>query len=95
MKSSASGAVILSAARTPIGRLQGALGALPAAQLGATVVRAAVERAALPDPAARQEHLPRRAMCMTEGYPPPSIRRFRHAHRLRLSPQRVVSRSGP
>ena len=43
--------LILSAARTPIGRLQGALGEMTATQLGATVVRAAVERAALPDPA--------------------------------------------
>ena len=42
-------AVILSAARTPIGRLQGALGRVSAADLGATVVRAAVERAALPN----------------------------------------------
>jgi acetyl-CoA C-acetyltransferase len=42
--------MILSAARTPIGRLQGALGEMTATQLGATVVRAAVERAALPDP---------------------------------------------
>src|SRR5436190_14579646 len=40
---------ILSAARTPIGRLQSALASGPAANLGATVVRAAVERAALPD----------------------------------------------
>jgi acetyl-CoA C-acetyltransferase len=43
-------AVILSAARTPIGRMQGALGSVRAAELGATAVRAAVERAALPDP---------------------------------------------
>jgi acetyl-CoA C-acetyltransferase len=43
--------VILSAARTPVGRLQGALANIPAAQLGATVIAAAVERAALPDPA--------------------------------------------
>jgi acetyl-CoA C-acetyltransferase len=43
-------AVILSAARTPIGRMQGALGSVHAAELGATAVRAAVERAALPDP---------------------------------------------
>ncbi len=42
-------AVILSAARTPVGRLQGALGRVSAAELGATVVRAAVARAALPD----------------------------------------------
>jgi acetyl-CoA C-acetyltransferase len=42
-------AVILSAARTPIGRLQGALGNMRAADLGATAVRAAVERAGLTD----------------------------------------------
>lgn len=42
-------AVILSAARTPVGRLQGALSQVPAVDLGATVVRAAVGRAALPD----------------------------------------------
>ena len=42
-------AVILSAVRTPIGRLRSALASVPASELGATVVRAAVERAALPD----------------------------------------------
>lgn len=42
-------AVILSAARTPVGIVQGALGGVPAADLGVTAVRAAVERAALPD----------------------------------------------
>ncbi|HEX7103760.1 MAG TPA: acetyl-CoA C-acyltransferase, partial [Nitrolancea sp.] len=42
-------AVILSAARTPVGRLQGALSSIPAAELGATAIRAAVERAQLPD----------------------------------------------
>ena len=36
-------AVILSAARTPVGRMLGALGTVPAGQLGATAVRAAVE----------------------------------------------------
>ncbi len=41
--------MILSAARTPIGRLQGALSSVPAAELAAAAVRAAVERAALPD----------------------------------------------
>lgn len=50
-------AVILSAARTPVGRLQGALGTLSAAQLGAAAVRAAVERAGLPDPAQIDEVL--------------------------------------
>ena len=48
-------AVILSAVRTPIGRLQGAMGSLPAADLGAAAVRAAVERAALPDLSAIDE----------------------------------------
>ena len=44
-------AVILSAARTPVGKLQGALGTLSAAQLGAHAVGAAVERAGIADPA--------------------------------------------
>jgi acetyl-CoA C-acetyltransferase len=43
-------AFILSAVRTPIGRLQGALASVPALQLGATVVRAAVSQAGIPDP---------------------------------------------
>jgi acetyl-CoA C-acetyltransferase len=38
-------AVILSAARTPIGKFQGGLGSLPAPKLGAIAVKAAVERA--------------------------------------------------
>ena len=42
-------AVILSAVRTPVGRFRGALSGMPAAELGATAVRAAVERAGLPD----------------------------------------------
>jgi acetyl-CoA C-acetyltransferase len=42
--------VILSAARTPIGRLGGALASLKAGELGAIAVRAAVERAGLPRP---------------------------------------------
>ncbi len=40
-------AVILSAARTPIGRFQGSLSSLPATQLGAIAVKAAVQRAAI------------------------------------------------
>jgi len=40
-------AVILSAARTPIGRFQGSLSGLPATQLGAIAVKAAVERAGI------------------------------------------------
>lgn len=39
-------AVILSAARTPIGKFQGVLSSVPATQLGAIAVRAAVERQA-------------------------------------------------
>lgn len=42
-------AVILSAARTPMGRFQGSLSGLPAPQLGAVVVKAAAERAGLQD----------------------------------------------
>ncbi len=41
--------VILSAVRTPVGRFQGALSRLSATDLGARVVRAATERAALPN----------------------------------------------
>ena len=50
-------AVILSAARTPIGRFRSTLASVPASELGATVVRAAVERAALPNPAEIDEVL--------------------------------------
>ncbi|MEE8120339.1 MAG: hypothetical protein V3T55_02345, partial [Anaerolineales bacterium] len=39
--------VILSAARTPSGRFQGALSSLSATQLGAAVIKAAAERAGL------------------------------------------------
>jgi acetyl-CoA C-acetyltransferase len=48
-------AVILSAVRTPVGRLQGALSRVPARELGAAVVRAAVQRARLADLAAIDE----------------------------------------
>jgi len=41
--------VILSAVRTPMGKFQGALSSLTATQLGAVVVRAAVERARIQD----------------------------------------------
>jgi len=40
-------AVILSAARTPVGKIQGALANIPAPQLGATAIKAAVERAGI------------------------------------------------
>ncbi len=42
-------AVILSAARTPIGKFRSALGGVPISDLGATAVRAAVERAKITD----------------------------------------------
>lgn len=41
--------VILSAARSPMGRFQGALAGLPATRLGAAIIRAAIERAGLQD----------------------------------------------
>jgi acetyl-CoA C-acetyltransferase len=50
-------AVILSAVRTPVGRLQGALSHVSARELGAAVVRTAVQRAQLRDPAAIDEVL--------------------------------------
>src|SRR5262245_956391 len=50
-------AVILSAVRTPVGRLQGALSQIPARELGATVIRAAVQRAQLGNLAAIDEVL--------------------------------------
>ncbi|MBC8262661.1 MAG: acetyl-CoA C-acetyltransferase, partial [Anaerolineales bacterium] len=43
-------AVIVSAARTPIGRFQGTLSNVPASDLGAVAIKAAVERASI-DPA--------------------------------------------
>ncbi len=49
-----SDAVILSACRTPIGKFRGALASLPATELGAVAVRAAIERAGV-DPAVVDE----------------------------------------
>jgi len=40
---------VVSAARTPIGRFAGALAGVPAVELGGVAIRAAVERAALPE----------------------------------------------
>ena len=50
-------AVILSAVRTPVGRFQGTLASVPAAQLGATAVRAALEQIEGLDPAEIDEVL--------------------------------------
>ena len=47
--------VILSAARTPVGRFQGAYVGIPATRLGAIAIKAAVERAGIRDPAAIDE----------------------------------------
>jgi acetyl-CoA C-acetyltransferase len=47
MASNKAEAVILSAARTPMGKFQGSLSGLPAPRQGAAVVRAAVERAGI------------------------------------------------
>lgn len=49
--------VILSAVRTPIGRFLGGLSGVSAPNLGAAVIRCAVERAGLPDPAEIDEVL--------------------------------------
>jgi acetyl-CoA C-acetyltransferase len=56
MMSKENEAVILSAARTPIGKFQGALSTIPAPKLGAVAVKAAVERAGI-DPAEVEELL--------------------------------------
>lgn len=47
--------VILSAVRTPTGRFQGSLSGIPAPELGALAVKAAVTRAEIPDPSAVHE----------------------------------------
>ncbi|MBI1294444.1 acetyl-CoA C-acyltransferase [bacterium] len=72
--------VIVSAARTPIGKFQGTFQAIPAPELGATAIRSAVERAGV-DPAAVDEVLmgnvlqagvgqaPARQAAMTAGIP--------------------------
>jgi acetyl-CoA C-acetyltransferase len=49
--------VILSAVRSPIGKFQGGLAGIPAPMLGAHVVRAAVERAGIENPAEIEEVL--------------------------------------
>jgi acetyl-CoA C-acetyltransferase len=54
---SADDVVILGAARTPIGRIGGALAEVPAVELGARAIAAALERAAVGDPAGIDEVL--------------------------------------
>lgn len=62
--------VILSAARTPIGKFQGGLSSLSAPQLGAIAVREAVRRAALPNPADIEEVLMGNVVTAGEGQAP-------------------------
>ncbi len=63
-------AVILSAARTPIGKFQGALSGIPAPKLGALAVKAAVERAGLQNPAEIDEVLMGNVIQAGEGQAP-------------------------
>ncbi len=63
-------AVILSAARTPIGRFQGGLAGLAAPRLGAVAVRAAVQRAGLPDLSEIDEVLLGNVVSAGEGQAP-------------------------
>jgi len=62
-------AVILGAARTPIGKFQGALSTIPATRLGATAIKAAVERARI-DPAEVDEVLMGSVVQAGEGQAP-------------------------
>ncbi len=62
--------VILSAVRTPMGRFRGALAPLPAVKLGAAVVREAVARAGIPDPAAIDEVVMGNVVTAGEGQNP-------------------------
>src|SRR5512143_377628 len=62
-------AVILSAARTPIGKFQGSLSGVPATQLGAIAVKAAVERAGI-DPAEIEEVIMGNVVQAGEGQAP-------------------------
>jgi acetyl-CoA C-acetyltransferase len=61
--------VILSAARTPIGKFQGALSGIPAPQLGAVAIQAAVERAKL-DPGLLAEVIMGNVVPAGEGQAP-------------------------
>jgi acetyl-CoA C-acetyltransferase len=61
--------VILSAARTPIGKFQGALSGIPAPQLGAVAIKAAIERAGI-DPARLSEVIMGNVVPAGEGQAP-------------------------
>jgi acetyl-CoA C-acetyltransferase len=62
-------AVILSAARTPVGKFQGSLSSVPATQLGAIAVKAAVERAGI-DPKEIEEVIMGNVVQAGEGQAP-------------------------
>jgi acetyl-CoA C-acetyltransferase len=62
-------AVILGAARTPVGRFQGALSSVPATELGAIAVKAAVERAGI-DPKKIEEVIMGNVVQAGEGQAP-------------------------
>src|SRR5215208_1572333 len=62
-------AVILSAARTPVGKFQGSLSNVPATQLGAIAVKAAVERAGI-NPADIEEVIMGNVVQAGEGQAP-------------------------
>lgn len=62
-------AVILSAARTPVGKFQGSLSTLPATQLGAVAIKAAVERAGI-DPQEIEEVIMGNVVQAGEGQAP-------------------------
>ena len=61
--------IILSAARTPIGKFQGALSGIPAPQLGAVAIKAAIERAGI-DPALLSEVIMGNVVPAGEGQAP-------------------------
>jgi len=63
-------AVILSAVRTPSGRFQGSLSGITAPKLGAIVIRAAVERSGISDPADIDEVLMGNVVTAGEGQAP-------------------------
>lgn len=63
-------AYILSAVRTPMGRFRGQLSSVPAPRLGAVVVREAVQRAGIPDPAEIAEVIMGNVVTAGEGQNP-------------------------
>ena len=68
-------AVIISAVRTPSGSFQGGFSSLTAVDLGAVVVKAAVERAGIPNPADIKEVMMGNVVsARLPGSIPPSIR---------------------